>query len=194
MLENLSKCIERLKTINKRCSIQINYDASLLPTLEDKIRFAKLFAVYEDIVYRFSRGYDESLRASIDMYAYPTILHIKSYLKYPEEIINILSNQKRFGICFKDKEKKLIEMRTPNSTSDLRLWQNYITTFYYLIRYATHPKCDVRVLDEYIETFYKTYLLEFYNKENKEKAYTLAKKIFPNDIDQAYFMNQYLQK
>ena len=38
------------------CSFQVNFDGKLLPSVEEKIRFLKLYAMYEDIVYKFSKG------------------------------------------------------------------------------------------------------------------------------------------
>ena len=69
MLKKLTELIKTLKPTYDNCSFQINYDASLLPTIEDKIRFIKLFAVYEDIIYRFSKGEDYSYRDSLIDYA-----------------------------------------------------------------------------------------------------------------------------
>ena len=66
--------------------------------------------------------------------------------------------------------------------------------FYYLLRFATSRKCNQKELDEYIDTFYKIYLLEGYELEKKDKAIKLSKMIFPHKQDQLYFLHQYLGK
>ena len=57
--------LEKLNPDYKKSSFQVNFDGSLLPTTEDRIRFLKLYAMYEDIIYRFSKGDDKEFRESI---------------------------------------------------------------------------------------------------------------------------------
>lgn len=194
MLKKLTKLIQVLQPHFDNCSFQINYDASLLPTIEDKVRFLKLFAVYEDIIYRFSKGEDEHYRDSIDEYASPIILQLKGYMNIADDrtMVEMFTHHKRHGINFKKNPKELIEFRTPNSTHNIVLWQNYITTFYYLLKLAANPKFSRRELDEYINKFCHTYLLEIYEIEDIEKAQKLSDMLFHNSIDKTYFMKQYI--
>lgn len=195
LLQKMGELLTKLNPSYDKCSFQINYDGNLLPNIQDKIRFLKLFAMYEDIIYRFSMGEDKEYRESLDMYAPPIILSLKGALALDEQYaVELFSNNKRYGVVFKTLEKDLIEIRTPNATSNPILMQNYITFFYYLIKFATSHKCNIKELDQYIDNFYKIYLLEGYQQLKKEKALELANKIFPHKTDQYQFMHQYIGK
>ena len=196
--ELLKKMGELLKKINAsydRCSFQVNFDGSLLPSVEDRVRFLKLYSMYEDIVYRFSKGEDSFYRDSLEEYASPIILTLKGVLSINNDaVVDMFSNQKRYGICFKTKNCDLIEFRTPNMTDNVCLWQNYVTFFYYLLMLAGSGKINMREVDEYISNYSRIYILENYEKEKEEKALQLSKKLFCNSIDRINFMHQYLGK
>lgn len=194
LLQKMGTLLEKLNPDYSKCSFQINFDGSLLPSIEDRIRFLKLYAMYEDIIYRFSKGEDEEYRDSLEMYASPTILALKGALQYDEDYaLDLFSDNKRYGIVFKSKQD-LIEFRTPNMTSNPTLMQNYITFFYYLLRFATNRKYPQKEIDTYIDNFYKIYLLEAYEVLKTNKALKLSTMIFPHKQDQLYFMHQYLGK
>lgn len=194
LLQKMGELLTRLNPNYSKCSFQVNFDGSLLPSNEDKIRFLKLYAMYEDIIYRFSKGEDAEYRESLDMYASPIILALKGALQYDDEAaIDLFSDNKRYGIVFKSKQD-LIEFRTPNMTSNPILMQNYITAFYYLLRFATNHKYLKKEIDAYIDSFYKIYLLEGYELLKTDKALKLSNMIFPHKQDQLYFMHQYLGK
>ena len=110
------------------------------------------------------------------------------------DIIEYFSNNKRYGITFKNIDKELVEFRTPNMTSNPTIMQNYITAFYYLLVYATSNKYNEKEVDAYIESFSKIYLLENYEISRSHKALKLSNMIFPHKKDQLYFMHQYLGK
>ena len=196
--ELLKKMGELLKKINAsydRCSFQVNFDGSLLPSVEDRVRFLKLYVMYEDIVYRFSKGEDSSYRDSLEEYASPIILTLKGVLSINNDaVVDMFSNQKRYGICFKTKNCDLIEFRTPNMTDNVCLWQNYVTFFYYLLMASSSGKINMREVDEYISNYSRIYILENYEKEKEEKALQLSKKLFCNSTDRINFMHQYLGK
>ncbi|MGN1371060.1 MAG: hypothetical protein ACI4XM_02110 [Candidatus Coprovivens sp.] len=195
LLKKLGEILERLKPTYDNCSFQVNFDGKLLPKLEDRVRFIKLYAMYEDIIYRFSQGEDNKYRDSLEIYASPIILALKGCQGYSKDtIVDYFSNNKRYGLVFKTNGKDLIEFRTPNATSNSILWQNYITTFYYLIKFATSNKYPKKEIDEYIDKFMSIYLLERYSVPRLEKALKLSNMIFPHKQDQLYFMHQYIGK
>lgn len=194
LLKKLGELLNKIKPTYENCSFQINYDGSLLPNMKDKIRFFKLYAMYEDIIYRFSKGEDEEYRESLDVYASPIILALKDIKIYDDEfILERFSNNKRYGIVYKEKQD-LIEFRTPNATSNPTLWQNYITTFYYLLKVVTSNKYNKKEIDKYIDEFGSVYLLEKYEKLRLDKAIEFANLIFNSQIDQTYFLHQYIHK
>ena len=196
--ELLKRMGELLKKINASydcCSFQVNFDGSLLPSVEDRVKFLKIYAMYEDIVYRFSKGEDLSYRDSLEEYASPIILTLKGVLSINNDaVVEMFSNQKRYGICFKTKDCDLIEFRTPNMTDNVCLWQNYVTFFYYLLNLVHSGKINMREVDEYINCYSRIYILENYEKEKEEKALQLSKKLFCNSTDRINFMHQYLGK
>ena len=194
LIRKMGELLDKMNPTYNKSSFQVNFDGSLLPKEEDRIRFLKLYAMYEDIIYRFSKGEDEEYRESLETYAGPIILTLKGLVNDPRCAIEMFSNNKRYGIIFKTQKKDLIEFRTPNSTSNPILMQNYITTFYYLLKFATSNKYPKKEVDEYIDRYMKIYILESYERCNEEKAIQFADMIFPKQVDKAFFLHQYLKK
>lgn len=195
LLRKMGELLEKLNPSYEKCSFQINFDGTFLPSIEDRTRFLKLYAMYEDIIYRFSKGEDDNYRESLETYAAPIALALKSSLALGDENpVDMFTNNKRYGIVFKLSDKDLIEFRTPNMTSNPILWQNYITTFYYLLEFTASRKYCKKEVDRYIEASFKMYPLENYELEKREKALQFTRKIFPHSIDQISFMHQYLRK
>ena len=194
-LKRIGELLEKLNPSYDKCSFQVNFDGSLLPTIEDRVRFLKLYAMYEDIIYRFSKGEDSNYRDSLETYAAPIILTLKGALTINNNaVVDMFSNQKRYGITFKNNGCDLIEFRTPNMSNNPIYWQNYINTFYYLLRVVTSGKYNRKEVDEYIDIFNRTYILEAYERENCDKALKFCKTIFPQTTDTTNFMHQYLGK
>lgn len=193
LLKRMGELLKKINASYDRCSFQVNFDGSLLPSVEDRVRFLKIYAMYEDIVYRFSKGEDLSYRDSLEEYASPIILTLKGVLSINNDaVVEMFSNQKRYGICFKSRDCDLIEFRTPNMTDNVCLWQNYVTFFYYLLNLVHSGKINMREVDEYISNYSRIYILENYEKEKEEKALQLSKKLFCNSADRINFMHQYL--
>lgn len=195
LLKRMGELLKKINASYDRCSFQVNFDGSLLPSVEDRVKFLKIYAMYEDIVYRFSKGEDSTYRDSLEEYASPIILTLKGVLSINNDaVVEMFSNQKRYGICFKSKNCDLIEFRTPNMTDNVCLWQNYVTFFYYLLNLVHSGKINMREVDEYISNYSRIYILENYEKEKEEKALQLSKKLFCNSTDRINFMHQYLGK
>ena len=55
LIKKMGQLLEKLNPTYDKCSFQVNFDGSLLPKEEDRMRFLKLYAMYEDIIYRFSK-------------------------------------------------------------------------------------------------------------------------------------------
>lgn len=195
LLKRMGELLKKINASYDRCSFQVNFDGSLLPSVEDRVKFLKIYAMYEDIVYRFSKGEDSTYRDSLEEYASPIILTLKGVLSINNDaVVEMFSNQKRYGICFKSRDCDLIEFRTPNMTDNVCLWQNYVTFFYYLLNLVHSGKINMREVDEYISNYSRIYILENYEKEKEEKALQLSKKLFCNSTDRINFMHQYLGK
>lgn len=193
LLKKLGSLLEQIKPSYDNCSFQVNFDGELLPGLEDKVRFLKLFAMYEDIIYRFSKGEDLEYRESLEIYASPIILALKGALSIGMvSAVEMFSDNKRYGVSFKNDDRGLVEFRTPNATSNPILWQNYITMFYYLLEFSTSNKYNNEEVNKYIEEFHKFYLLEGYELEKRDKALKFSNMLFTNSVDRVLFMHQYL--
>ena len=189
---------ELLKSLNpdyEKCSFQVNFDGSLLPSNKQRVRLLKLFAMYEDIIYRFSQGEDDHYRESLDTYAAPIILALKGMLSVGDSAaVGMFTDQKRYGITFKSRDCDLIEYRTPNMTDNPLYWQNYINTFYYLTIAAHRPRYSMAEVDKFIESFSKIYVLEGYEREHLDKALEFADAFLPSNTDKSNFMHQYVKK
>lgn len=195
MLREMADLLKKLDADYSKCSFQVNFDGSMLPSMNDRVRFLKLWAFYEDILYRFSKGEDDEYRDSMDRFASPVILTLKGISYFSDQgIVDMFSDNKRYGVVFKSHDKDLIEFRTPNMTDNSWLWENYVTTFYYFLKFASSGKYDEVDLDRYIDRFFKSYVLENYEIERKEKALEFTKKVFPYKRDRDNFMRQYLGK
>ena len=194
MLKKMGELLERISPDYNRCSFQVNFDGSILPRVEDKVRFLKLYAMYEDIVYRLSQGDSGAYRDSLERYAGPIILSLKGGLSISDDACcHLFSNQKRYGVAFKDKDfKDLIEFRSPNMTSNPIYWQNYINVFYYMLMAAVKAKYDKSEVDRYVANFCKCYILEDYEREKKDKAIQFAKVMLPRNIDKSNFFHHCL--
>lgn len=194
LLKKMSGLLEYLESSYDKCSFQVNFDGCLLPYQNDRVRFLKFYAMYEDIIYKLSMS-GGKYRESLETYAGPIILALKGSLLIDDAAaVDMFSNQKRYGVSFKTIDKDLIEFRTPNMTNDCIFWQNYINIFYHLLVCSKTGKYDKNEVDKYVENFSKLYILENYERENEEKAIQFAKVILPGTVDRSNFMHQYMGK
>lgn len=196
ILNKIAKTIKHLAPNYHGCNFQINYDLDLLSDDEEVVYFLKLFAAFEKIIFSYSRGYDEKLLVDIDTYIRPINVCLNEYLKISNEsVIKAITNTKHEAICIKKDPtkyaKNLIEIRTPNGTGNIRLWQNYITFFYYLINFVN--KKHYSFIDSEYERNKSIYIQEYYQNLDIKRAEYLANQIFPNEKDKTLFLNQYMQ-
>ena len=88
----------------------------------------------------------------------------------------------------------LIEFRTPNGTDDVWLWQNYINTFYNIIRTFEVGSIDYEKIDYLYYRLFGTISYDTYEDMHLDKAIEFANIIFNNDRDKLYFIKQYIGK
>lgn len=203
ILRKVSELLYQLDADYDKCSFQVNYDGYFLPSVQEKLDFLKFFSMYEDIVYRFSKGEDCEYRYSLEIYAHPIFSDLKHAVLAmdkgfnfytPEFIIDTFSGRKRYGVEFKTNNQDLIEFRTPNMTNNPLLWQNYINTFYHMLVATSNGNYNKEAVEQYIKNVDKMYLLENYELEKKEKALNFCDIIFEDSIDKNSFMQQYLRE
>lgn len=201
MLKEVSdKLMEGNEYDFSECSFQVNLDNTLDD--EDMLIFLKLYAIYERIIYGFSRGYDKYLRDTISEYADSLVPLMYFNMRYYGESIHTLKNlfyhRKSTAISLKKKgyldcDVDIIEFRTPNGTNDAWLWQNYVNVFANLMRVAKNKPIDSSVLDyDFYNALTPDVHVRSYEMTSMKLAIEFMDLIFDNDEDKVYFMKQYL--
>lgn len=198
MFKKLSKTLKYLGATYENASFQINLDAYDFSE-DDILNTLKMYSVYENIIYRFSMGLDNKIRDSVGEYAIPIGEHF--YYKYHTNAIKYSRylryiNNKSFGISLKtlthDKKDsiKVIEFRTPNGTSEYKLWINYITFFSSFLKIIKSNKFDEEKINYKFEKLNFSKSSDLF-KIDEELANELADMIFVDEIDKDNFKNQY---
>lgn len=183
-------------------------------------RLLKLWSVYEHVIYRFSYGeylsyfpymlngskpVSDILLNRMDMIkqyveedAHELILN--AFLKYSS-----LGFLKKNGISFykmigehnysEFKKDLVLEIRTPISTLDYIIWQNYVNFFVHLLLYCKSDNFNEDILDKNIYDGFTdvTKNIDNYDKIYYSEAVELCDVIFDNNKDKIYFLRQYLK-
>lgn len=175
--------------------------------------FLKIWAVYENIIFRYTFGEYLSGRPKIAETASPISSQILNYMyiyrdldveEVNKKIISSLRETKcnavnlrrfyTFNIDGKFIEGNTIEFRCPNGSLDPVIWQNNINLFARILLYSKRENFDEDIilkrkgiiLSQNIgkQDYYKIYL---------EQALELVDLIFPTNIEKLYFLKQYLK-
>ena len=197
-LKKLSRSLVKSQPRFDNCSLQLNFNDNL--SMEEKVELFKVYCYFEGIIYLFSKGTDQKLRTSINMYAKPIysefiIEHFK-YEEYPDLMLEKFCNMKMYGLNLKTK-KNLIEFRTPNGTASYELWFNYINTFYHLLNAVKSKKYDKELVNRYINDFKDIRrdghpLVRLDYEIDMEKCLQFTNLIFDDELDKLYFLKQIL--
>lgn len=192
-------------TITNRCGGHIHIGSKLLgDNIDNYLRLARLWTVFEKEIIRFGLGEDDIPRDSMRLYASSTANVLKN--------IELLENG-RFGKCDFNNfvkcygfEKKLVlsffylnedkrfhtlEIRCPNGTINSIIWKNNINFFVKFITACNDNKKDWNLIERMFQKE-KNKKFNVYNVEcDIDKAYLLAKFVFDNELDIENFMLQY---
>lgn len=180
---------------------------------ESWLNFAKLWATYENIIYRFSYGKFMNGRSTIDRFAMPVsneFYHKYKYLKNKPEfsacdVIIKLTDERRKAVNLKnvntfslDDEniRNTIEFRCPNGTLDEVIWQNNLNVFVKILEYAKSDKFnhDIVARRRDINSAMHVYdNLELYEEMYLDQALEFCDLIFDNNLDKIYFLKQYIK-
>lgn len=208
-LKAICTFLKRLNVItNDNAAGHIHIGAQILgDDLESWRKFAKTYAIYEDILFRFLYGEMQKGRKKIKTYAAPiSKMIIKSIdeinsSKTPQELIWALPlYKKEKAINFtnvnihdiaRKKYKNTIEFRIPNGTVNEIIWQNNINALIKLL--LAQKNIDEEFLDYQI-TNENIPASITYEEICLRKAIELVDLIFEEDIDKVYFMKQYLKQ
>lgn len=198
LLLKLSKTLTYINPTFQNASFQVNLD---VPFSENQlVPFLKFFSYYEDIIFYFSRGFDSHIRDSALEFALPITPELSRMVrnKKSDEMISSYFNKKRYAIRLRRLKNlsaiptSIIEFRTPNGTVDSLLWQNYINTFYHLLQHINNASFDYERLEYNMFHTVHRDCIDDYKIFHIEKAIEFANLIFKEDIDQIYFLKQYI--
>lgn len=209
--------------LNKICSI-INENATIstnsgghihigTQVLGDKtdswLNFIKLWAVYENIIYRFVYGDFLNARHSISQYAKPMTKEFwQNYQELKEynqldmiDVIRKISSQRYQAVNFNNvsdfnnmSKKNTIEFRCPNSTIDPVIWQNNVNLFVNILLYSKSSSYNDDIIQERRNINEEKYSsLNWYGEIYLQQALELCDMLFTNNFDKVYFLRQYLK-
>lgn len=178
------------------CSLQINYDYSLIDSDKSFLVFLKVFAIFEDIIYHYSIGSAYYFRDTIDVYASPIRNYLISFFNSGFPISYLLehfTNNKRDAISIKDNKekykKKILEYRSINGSLDYDEIMDYITFFYYLT--ISYRRIDREKINYMFSKLTPLLFLESYFIRKMKKAEEFAELIFPKESDKSLFLSRY---
>lgn len=192
-LKNILNLLKKEKAYaDERTGAHIHFD-NLVISDKNIINFLKMWYIFEDLIYKFSYGEFDHLRC--DAFLYATKLNdelkecIDSYESGEEDLTVFSKFDKGYGINLSNHLSKVpihykntYEIRCPNGTVDLQIWQNNINFFAHLLLFSENEKNK-----ELINAFYKNGKLE----NNSENAIVLSELIFNNEEDKLDFLKQY---
>lgn len=197
--------------IKQTCSGHIHIGTQVLGDSNSAWQnFLLLWAVYENIIFRFTAGEYINPRPFVTTYAASVLTNfIDVFFTYNwEKKLNLPNLRRALGYQgysfdhyqainlsyaanhqFDYEEHNTIEFRTPNGTLEPIIWQNNLNLFLALIRYAKSTKFD----EDTILRRYQTIGNNMYNRIYLEQAIELADLIFVSNVDKVYFLRQYLK-
>lgn len=204
-LKKICNILNKHYQIKDTCGGHIHIGTHILGKNNQTIRnFIKLWATYENVIYRFSYGEFLNPRCNTYLFFEPVakklfeVINDKDfYSKHFFEVINICNLHKSYGICFsniknRQKEKdNTIEIRCPNGTLEPIIWQNNINFFMKLMLYSKSCNYDNDIVEKRKNIIEKENVS--YNQIYVDQALELADMIFNNNLDKVYFLRQYLK-
>lgn len=179
--------------------------------LNDWLKFLKLWAVYENIIYRFTYGEYLTKLFGItycEPYAVNFLGMSNTYNNYSyldiESLIGHLSRNRSQAVNFQNvdyyskrfEDGNTIEFRCPNGSLNPVVWQNNVNLFISLLKYSKSKNFD-------FDTIEKRNLMDLYAVSSKRyklydqiflpQAIEFCDLVFKKNIDKIYFLKQYLK-
>ena len=200
ILKKIASTLEFLGAKFEHASFQINFDAYDF-TNDNIIYLLKIFSIYENVIYRFSSGVNESMRHNIN-YALPLgrIFYYKYNNSDIQESYNIFINNKSFALSLKTKSRncddpiKVVEFRTPNGTCSFYLWMNYIVFFSSFLKCVKTRKYDKEYIDHLFSRMELFEHIDELIRVDEVKANEFAHLIYQSDAEKECFFRQYYDK
>ena len=210
-LKKICNILYSISETNEQTSSHIHIGATVLGTNKRAwLNFIKLWATYENIIYRFTNGEYINTRVCATKYASPMkYLFYEVYKKYKfnsKSLYNMLvslSNERTQAVNFMnvfkldidlEKDKNTIEFRTPNGTLDYIIIQNNINLFTKLLIYSKSSDYNDDIIERRKRNEkFKNINYDVYNEIYLSQALEFADLIFDNNLDKINFLKQYLK-
>lgn len=171
--------------------------------------FIKMWAIYENVIYRFCYGEFLTGRSSLSEYASPVsnsffecIVECENNTTTFEEMLQTVKSERYVGVNLQNAiynsgfiKKNTIEFRCPNGSLEPVIWQNNINFFVKFLKYCRKLS---NFNNDIIEARQQTNLnkynsLDWYDEIYLEQALELSDLLFNNNLDKIYFLRQYLK-
>lgn len=213
-LDSVCDLIRNYARINVNCGGHIHVGSNILGSINDNwINFLKLWATYENIIYRFTYNDYLGARPVILNYSKPASGIIKSRFSRLDDINNcdlskLIKNfcfSRIYGINLKrvdannlDKVVKFntIEFRCPNGTINPVIWQNNVNLFVNLLNSVKNNEINFNIVDERYNTNNNLGIyddINYYGYIYLDQVLEFVDLIFNNNYDKVYFLKQYLK-
>ena len=189
---------------NGRAGAHVHMGAQMLKSEDAFKRFLLLYAVYENIIYRFAYMDRNKARDNISTYAEPMRVELSRDYESLENCKSLKELKKEFdryhGLNFKNirsfknfGDRNTIEFRMANGTLDPVLWQNTINLYAKLLL-ASHTDMDIDRLD-YLLQRKKLANASYseYGSLRVDEAFDFADIVFNNMLDKTNFLRQYIK-
>lgn len=197
---------------NNRTAAHIHFGTQIIGSdIYNWLKFLKLYATYENILFRFGYGEYERDRPNIISHSNPIAYNfLYTYKKYinaikapsfNELIRSLLFTYKTDAITMNNminggtsfKNGRTIEFRCPNGTLEPIIWQNNVNLFYHLLKYSTSNSFNEDIIDKRISLNRHIGNLNYYNEIEVNQAIELSDLIFDNNLDKINFLRQYFK-
>ena len=172
------------------------------------LNFLKLWAVYENVIFRFLYGEFLNARPSIVKYAPPCSksflenydIFVKKRMKSLETILSNISRTRYTAVNVQLVEdggfckNNTIEFRCPNGTFETVIWQNNVNLLVKLLNYCKSSNFNDDIVDKRRSLINeKNMKLELYHEIYLDEALEFCDLVFDNNLDKIYFLRQYLK-
>lgn len=185
-----------------------------VPVLGDNIeawkKFLKIYAAYENILFRY--GYGDKINGRHNILSYANPIANLLYTNFSDafkskrisELLSFCAYDRRQALNFTNVDyldlldstsKNTLEFRFPNATDEEVIWQNNVNTLVNLLL-SPNKECyneDIvnKKLTENRISSSEDYIL--YNEICLKDALDFVDLIFDNNLDKTYFLRQYLK-
>ena len=210
-LKRVCSSISKTSSIDKHAGGHIHVGVQTLGSNYNSwMNFIRLWATYENIIFRFTNGEYLNSRPCIKDYAQPVSsemwnasIEADSKDHYLSNILDLLYYMDEPAVCFDyvksdfcDKKlyKNNIEFRCPNGTLDPTVWQNNTNLFINMLLYSKSTKFDEDIVNKRHMILENDYCkLLKYNQIYLDQVFEFVDMIFNNNIDKINFLRQYLK-